>query len=147
MTVKNSINREIVLKASRDKVWDALTTAEALSQWFGTSATLNNLAVGEEIIFVWDDENLASRGVIETVEPKTRFAYSWENAKYDLSVPLALDNTTLVTFVLEDVEGGTRLILTETGFASLANAQKVYADNTSGWDAELADLKAYLGEA
>lgn len=51
---------------------------------------------------------------------------------------------TLVEFRLEETEEGTRVNLTESGFASLRPG--VYEDamreNTSGWDSELAELVA-----
>lgn len=41
---------------------------------------------------------------------------------------------------------GTRLQLVETGFAQVSEelARAAYKDNSEGWDAELADLVAYL---
>ena len=54
---------------------------------------------------------------------------------------------TLVSFVLEDANGGTRLTVTETGLAALPNAAEVFGENSSGWDTELAELKAFVEAA
>ena len=53
-------------------------------------------------------------------------------------------NSTVVRFVLTEIDGGTRLDLRETGFENLADPQTAHAENSGGWTAELDDLVAYL---
>ncbi|MCW8900618.1 MAG: SRPBCC domain-containing protein, partial [Gammaproteobacteria bacterium] len=61
--------------------------------------------------------------------------------------PFADVPKTLVSFVLEDANGGTRLTVTESGLAALPNAAQVLSENSSGWDSELAELKAFVEAA
>jgi hypothetical protein len=51
-----------------------------------------------------------------------------------------------VEFNLETVEEGTRLTLVESGFATLPDDayEHRFAENSSGWKAELRDLTSYL---
>ena len=45
-------------------------------------------------------------------------------------------------FELEEIEGGTRLLLVESGFASLPAESR--DENEAGWDEELGHLRNYL---
>jgi hypothetical protein len=63
------------------------------------------------------------------------FAYRWRPSKSDSA-------TTLVEFRLEEVPGGTRLHLVESGFAALLAESR--QDNEFGWDDELGQLREFL---
>ena len=56
---------------------------------------------------------------------------------------------TSVTFTLTPESGGTRLAVTESGFAAAAMEEKArgraYADNSEGWEMELDAARSYLG--
>jgi hypothetical protein len=52
-----------------------------------------------------------------------------------------------VDFTLDAVEGGTRLRMVESGFASLAHGARQRSDNVEGWTIELGDLAAHLDAA
>ena len=53
-------------------------------------------------------------------------------------------NSTVVRFDLTEIDGGTRLVLLETGFEELDDPQGAQADNVGGWKAELGELVEYL---
>jgi hypothetical protein len=75
--------------------------------------------------------------------PKTRFAYRWEDSQGDKSKALSDTPTTLVVFELADTEGGTRLTMIESGIAAMPNMAQIFAENSHGWDSELAELQAF----
>ena len=60
-----------------------------------------------------------------------------------------LEPQTTVTFTLEPIAGGTRLILSETGFdeISLPRRAKAHADNSQGWTEVLGWLQTYVEAA
>lgn len=140
----DKIERRMIFKASQQKVWDAITKPELINRWFGTRADFDKLEVGQEIIFAWAEYNHTCRAVIEEVSPISRFVYSWEHEEANFDIPLADMPRTRVSFVLEAVEGGTQLILTESGFASLPNPENRFRENSSGWNTELKELQAYV---
>jgi len=144
MTSKDTIERQVILNAPRETVWDAITKAELVSQWFGTDTKIPSLTIGQEIAFEWADYDHTSRAVIAEVEPMKRFAYRWEHGEADFSKPIVEETLTLVTFTLEDTDGGTLLTVVETGFASLPEGIGSYEENYSGWTHELKDLQEYL---
>jgi uncharacterized protein YndB with AHSA1/START domain len=144
MTKKDRIERQLILNAPRQKVWDAITKADLVSQWFGTATIIPSLAVGQEISFEWADYDHTSRAIIEEVDPMNTFAYRWEHGEVDFDKPIQEDVLTLVTFTLEDAGAGTLLTVVETGFVSLPEGVGSYEENSSGWTYELNELKEFL---
>jgi uncharacterized protein YndB with AHSA1/START domain len=93
------IRREIVLPATRDVVWDALTDEERLEDWFANDVELD-LRPGGGASFRWSNGEERHATVTE-VEPERRLAFDWE------------DEGT-VEFTLADDADGTRLVVVES---------------------------------
>lgn len=144
---QDKIERQMQLKASRDKVWDAITKPEMLTKWFFSTIDATSLNVGQEFRMGWPEYNASARAVVVEMTPKSRFAYRWEHSDGDESRPLSETPTTLVSFTLEEAEGGTRLTMVESGIAALPNAASVFSENSGGWDHELAELQAFAEAA
>ena len=117
MEIRDSIEREMTLKAPIEQVWDAITNPEKLSRWFGDHAEIDNLAEGEPIVFGWGDD--LSRGIIHTADRPNVFAFRWQSSRLGKSASFQEAYSTLVTFTLTSIPTGTHLHLIETGFASL----------------------------
>lgn len=139
--VPDSIERELILKHPVEKVWAALTTAEGLAGWFGSTAEID-LRPGGRVFLRWEEQDMDAEATVVTVEPPHRFAFRWPIN----GLPKEDPRRTLVEFTLAEIEEGTRLSLVETGFAQLEGEahQKAHGGNNEGWTAELADLVAYL---
>lgn len=117
MNLQDSIEREMILKADIDKVWDAITNPEKLSQWFGDKATIPLLSENEPITFGWGDD--ICKGIIQTVNQPTTFAFRWQSSRLGASAEFQEAFSTLVTFTLTAVPTGTHLHMIERGFANL----------------------------
>jgi uncharacterized protein YndB with AHSA1/START domain len=118
--LEDMIEREVLIEASREKVWQALT----------------------------DRVNLgAYRAVVKRAEQPDLLSY---RRARDTDAEPAEGNSTLVEFNLTEVFAGTLLRVVETGFASLhtteAEQAKAVQDNTGRWQSELAELKEYAEE-
>jgi uncharacterized protein YndB with AHSA1/START domain len=137
---RDTIEREMTFEAPIERVWQAITDPREVSEWFGVEAKID-LKPGGGIVFGWSEGRFLGR--VEEVAPPRRFAYRWCLAK-DIEVDLG--PTTLVTFTLEPTNGGTRLRLVESGFASLPEdiRDKHLIENTEGWAEELGELAKYL---
>ena len=107
------VTRELVLTAPREEVWEALTDPERLEEWFANDVELD-LETGEGL-FRWEDGE-ARRAVVEDAELERRLAIRWWDPEGEDP------GETLVTFTLEDVPEGTRLVVTETATASAPRA-------------------------
>jgi uncharacterized protein YndB with AHSA1/START domain len=93
------IEREIVFPASPAEVWEALTVPERLEEWFATEVELDAQPGGEGV-FRWGDGD-ERHAVVRVAEPEERLVLDWDDAGE-------------VVLELEEVEGGTRLHVTET---------------------------------
>lgn len=142
--IPDRIERERVLRHPVERVWAALTTAEGLSQWFGSVAEID-LRPGGRAYFRWEDLDDESVATITTVEPPHRLAFSWPMEGW----PEGEAPQTLVTLTLEPVAGGTRLRLVESGFAQAPDdvSRSAHEANSQGWTTELGDLESYLDAA
>jgi uncharacterized protein YndB with AHSA1/START domain len=83
----------------------------------------------------------ADTGVFETIDPPSRLVFRWWQAGTELKLR--------VEITLEEVPGGTRLVLVERGFRSFAEDRRaaIRAGNDEGWSTELEELRAYLEAA
>jgi uncharacterized protein YndB with AHSA1/START domain len=97
--VELHIERDVVLPAGADEVWEALTDPARLEEWFATEAELDPTPGGEGI-FRWGDGE-ERRAVVREAEPEERLVLDWEDGGE-------------VVLELEEVEGGTRLHVVET---------------------------------
>ena len=93
------IRREIVLPAPREDVWEALTDAERLAEWFANDVDID-LRPGGGASFRWSNGEERHATVTE-VDPERRLAFDW-------------DDEGTVELTLEEVEEGTRLLVRES---------------------------------
>jgi uncharacterized protein YndB with AHSA1/START domain len=141
VTFPDRIERTIELPQGPDQVWAALTTAEGLSGWFGTVAEID-LRPGADFDLHFEKEGGTANLRIAAVEPPRRFAYEWGL----VTLPPDDPRRTLVEFLLEATATGTRLTVTETGFAQVPDdlGEQAHKMNTQGWTIKLDELAAYL---
>ena len=106
------VEREVVLPAPADVVWQAITDAEELSGWFGADVELDPRP-GGAARFV-GDEGEVRRAVVETVEEERHLRFVWW-PEDGTAAPTSVD------FELWEADGGsTRLVVIEAPVASTA---------------------------
>ena len=71
------IRREIVLPAPREEVWDALTDAERLEEWFANDVSVD-LRPGGGASFGWSNGESRTATVTE-VDPERRLTFAWDD--------------------------------------------------------------------
>jgi uncharacterized protein YndB with AHSA1/START domain len=143
MGFPDRIERTMELAHPPAAVWAALTTAEGLSAWFGQEVTID-LRPGGKVWMKWDSGHVADMRV-ERVEEPSVFGYTW----HIYGLPEDDPRRTYVEFTLEPAGDGTRLTVTESGFAQLPDDLHTacYDGNTGGWASELGELASYLDAA
>lgn len=150
-TTTDRIEKEIVLRAPRSRVWRALTDSKEFGAWFRIEFQ-EPFRPGARVrgrITYPGYEHLTGEFVIEAMEPERRFAYRWHPAAIDPSVDYSKEPMTLVEFTLEDVEGGTRLRLVESGFDAIPIERRAdaFRSNEGGWAIQMTNIQAHLSEA
>jgi uncharacterized protein YndB with AHSA1/START domain len=93
------IHREIVLPATREDVWEALTDPERLEDWFANDVDLD-LRPGGGASFRWSNGEERHATVTE-VDHERRLTFDW-------------DDEGTVEFTLQDDVDGTLLVVEET---------------------------------
>ena len=143
MHESNEIKRKVLLNASRQRVWDALTDAEQFGSWFGIALKGKQFAQGRAIeapITYPGYEHVVWKAKIERLEPQARFSFSWHPYAVDKEVDYDTEAPTLVEFTLEDHGEGILLRVVESGFDGIPDArrrQKAYKKNSRGWDDQM----------
>jgi uncharacterized protein YndB with AHSA1/START domain len=143
------IERKILLKAPRARVWRALSNAEEFGSWFGVNLQGKAFAPGqrthgqiarpgyEYIVFeVW----------IERLEPQRLMSWRWHPAAVEKGVDYSSEPTTLVTFELQDAEGGTLLSVVESGFDNVPPDRRLgaFRMNSAGWDEQMQRIAKHV---
>lgn len=127
---------------TRERVWAALTSAEAIAAWWSDDVSLMPTAGGafrEE----WTDETgrkIVTSGFVSHYEPPEMLELSWADDDWS--------HTTHVSLILEPLsETKTLLRLEHRGWAGLPadRRQALIEQHAAGWHHHLRSLEAYLG--
>ena len=146
----DQIERETVINAPVERVWELITAAEHVGRWFGDAGAEIDLRPGGAMVLRWSEYG-TNRGRVVAVDPPTRFSYRWAPFKEPGGEEPVEGNSTLVEFTLQPEGDGTRLRVVESGFASLATSEEQratnHAGNSAGWRQELDELREYAQKA
>jgi uncharacterized protein YndB with AHSA1/START domain len=139
-----TVRRTIWIAAAIEKVWSAVTQPEHISLWLGQAA-FDGEGVGTRGTVSWPDRGPVPLR-IEAMEAPRMVSYRWSNDDALLAVPDAVDDghSTVFTFTLEPVSGGTQLTVVETGFETTSDPAANLDSHRAGWDFELDELVALL---
>jgi uncharacterized protein YndB with AHSA1/START domain len=142
------IEKQVVLRAPRSRVWRALTDAGEFGQWFGVKLE-SAFAAGARVrgrITIPGYEHVTLDVAVVRLDPERYFSWRWHPAAVEPGVDYSAEPTTLVEFHLEEVEGGTRLTVVESGFDGipLARRAKALLENEGGWAAQLGNIARHV---
>lgn len=150
----HTIERQVLLRAPRSRVWEALTDVKKFCEWFGVSAADGEFKPGAKVHMSAGEECGGDFDImVEQLQPQHLFTWRWHPGARDLSVDYEKESTTLVEFKLADAQvdgkGGTMLTIKESGFdnISLARRARVFGENTQGWDDQIKNLERYVKQA
>jgi uncharacterized protein YndB with AHSA1/START domain len=156
---QDRIQKHAVLRASRSRVWRAITDPNELGAWFGLrldgaftpGATVRGVIAPTTVDAEVAKEQRKHEGMkfemmVERVEPERLFAFRWpaypvENERERQNVP-----HTLVTFELEETAEGVLLSVTESGFDKVSPDRRAQAraSNEGGWTKQMELIQKYL---
>lgn len=134
-TLDLDIKQKVFIRAPREKVYDAFTTAEGMNGWFTRSASID-ARPGGAMRLQWVDWG-AERDINQTVHGRVVEAKRPERFVYQWGEP-GLEST--VEIVLEEREGGTLLRLREYGFHKIESL----VENAGGWGEALTLVKFWV---
>ena len=162
-TDTNRIEKKILLRAPRARVWRALTDAGEFGAWFGVHIVTGSFAAGRLVrgttkpTTVDDEiaakhkpyEGLPWEATIDRMEPERLFSFRWHPFAVDPNVDYSCEPTTLVVFELAEVDGGTMLTVSESGFEGipLERRAKAFTANDQGWGLVTGLIEKYVRKA
>ncbi len=149
--VSNQIEKSIQLHFPRHRVWRALTTAHEFGAWFGVKLE-GEFTAGQPIQGKFDNAKYAHitfEVIVDTIRPETLFSYHWRPFAMEPDVDYSAEPRTLVSFTLEDRDGGTLLTVIESGFDGIPAARraKAFEMDSQGWAAQMLRIEKYLQQA
>ena len=142
------IEKQIFLRAPRQRVWRALSDSTEFGTWFGMRfdgpfvpgkhlrGVLTPTQVNPEVGKMQKShEGLVFEITVEQMEPERLFSFRWHPFAIDRNVDYSTEPTTLIEFTLEDADGGILLKVSESGFdrIPLERRLKAFAANEQGW--------------
>jgi uncharacterized protein YndB with AHSA1/START domain len=157
--VPDRIQKKVTLRAPLNRVWRAISDAREFGTWFGV-AFEGPFAAGAQVkgkivptkvdaevaAMQKPHEGKAFDFTIDRIEPERLLSFRWHPFATDPGVDYSKEPATLVVFELEEVEGGTLLTITESGFdrIPLERRAKAFAANEGGWEHQTRLVEKYL---
>ena len=156
------IEKKILLRAPRQRVWRALADSTEFGTWFGMKfegpfvpgrsirGVVVTTKLNPEVAKLQKPyEGLEFEITIEQMEPERLFSLRWHPNAVERGVDYSAEPTTLVVFALEEVANGVMLTVTESGFDQipLARRAKAFTENEQGWGVAVKLLEEYVVRA
>jgi uncharacterized protein YndB with AHSA1/START domain len=151
-TSTDRIERKVLIKGTRARVWRSLGNAAEFGEWFGVDFKGKAFAEGKHIqgkITYPGYEHLTMDVLIERIVPEELLSWHWHPAAVDPKVDYSQEPTTLVVFELHEVDGGIMLKVVESGLDKIPIARRadVFRMNSSGWDEQMENIKKHVAKA
>jgi uncharacterized protein YndB with AHSA1/START domain len=156
---RDRIEKQAVLDAPQERVWQAISDAGKFGEWFGAEFDAG-FEPGRELtgrivptrvdreVAKMQEKHTGMRFAfrVESVDPPNRIVFGWHPYAVDPGVDYSGEPMTRVTFALAEVGEGTRVTLTETGFDGLPASRReaAYAANDGGWTHQLKLLEKFV---
>ena len=158
-TSTDRIEKSVLLRAPRERVWRAISDSKQFGKWFGVQFDgpfVAGASIVGKMVTTTVDAEVAKRQeaykghrfefVVDRIEPMLFFSFRWHPFAMDSSVDYSKEPSTLVAFVLEEVQDGTKLTVTESGFDQIPieRRAKAFVANEGGWAAQMKLIEKYL---
>ena len=119
------IERETLVEATPEEVWEALTDEDRLEEWLAPEVEIDPTEGGEISVRDGDQER---SGTVESVEEHERFAFTWSRPG---------EGESFVEFTIEGLPDGCRVTVVETPIDPTGMA-------AGGWGPRFARLRRAL---
>lgn len=116
MQTNHQSRYQAVIKASKEKVWEALTNPEMVRQYFFGSNQESDWKVGSPIVWtgVYEGTNYLDKGIVLEFLPYEKISYSYLSSWTRLEDKP--ENYLLVSYQLNSIAADTELIITQTNY-------------------------------
>lgn len=134
------ITHSVLVRAERERVYDALSTGEGLDSWFTVGSSVDRRP-GGAIHLRWQDWgadriNAEDHGTVLEVQRPDRFVFTWHPSGPNFETTVAFD------FIPD--ERGTIIRLHETGYPDTPAGRSGLISCATGWGEAMTLVKFYL---
>ena len=159
MSIPDRIEKTMVVAARLERVWRAISDAKEFGTWFGMEfdgpfvaghslrGRIMPTSVDAEIARAQEPyKGMVFIILVDRIEPMHLFSFRWHPSAVDIEVDYSGEPMTRVEFRLEEVEAGTKVTFTESGFhdVPLARRAEAFRNNDEGWTMQTMLLRKYL---
>jgi len=156
------IEKKLLLRAPRARVWRALADSTEFGAWFGMKfegpfapgTCVHGMIVPTTVDAEVGKAQKPYEGIrfdiaIDRMEPERLFSFRWHPGAVEPGIDYSVEPATLVAFELEQVAEGVMLTVTESGFdrIPLARRAKAFTANEAGWSMMMKLIEKYVGDA
>ncbi len=148
MTNTDRIEKKILIRAPKSRLWRALTNHQEFGTWFRAKLE-RGFAVGQPVtgkVTYPGYEHVTLSVTVERMDAEERFSFRWHPYAVDPKVDYSKEPTTLVEFRLEEAEEGTLLTVVESGFDRIPAARRdeAFRMNTGGWEIQMDNVRRHV---
>lgn len=148
--MKNEIEKQIDVKAPLSRVWRALTDYREFGQWFQVRLD-GPFVPGQACAGAMTYPGFEGKPftvMVKEIQPERLFSYTWHPYALDPDRDYDAEPQTLVVFRLQEIAGGTRLTVNESGFDSLPadRREEAFSMNEGGWEAQLQNVARHVAQ-
>jgi len=129
---------EVYIRATPERVWEAITNGELTKRWFHGTVLTGELSPGAAISYVGDDGSSAVDGEVIEVTRPSRFVHTW---KANWGPEFEGDRPSRVTWDITPMGATTLLRMTHDDFDG---ESPTYQSISRGWAPILSSLKSFL---
>jgi uncharacterized protein YndB with AHSA1/START domain len=144
------IERSVVINASRERVWRALSNAEEFGTWFGVNLAGQTFSPGRPArgpVTHKGYEHIIWEVTVERLEPPDLLSFRWHPYAIDPNADYSQEEPTLVTFTLKGAPGNaTLLTVVESGFDKVPPHRRLdaFRMNSSGWTEQMKNIVRHV---
>jgi uncharacterized protein YndB with AHSA1/START domain len=148
--MNDRIEKRIELKASVSRVWRALTDYREFGEWF--RVRLDGPFVPGQVargsVTYPGYEHVTWEVVVQVMEPEQLFSFTWHPYATDPGIDYSQEPSTLVEFRLQKIDGGTLLVLTESGFDQIPPGRRfeAFRRNDGGWAQQMKNIENHVAQ-
>jgi uncharacterized protein YndB with AHSA1/START domain len=112
----SDVEKEMLLPASPDEVWESLSDAEHLSEWFG--ADIDGRVEPGEVLTFTEPDGTERRAIVEFAEPGQRLVFRYLPYERTPDGRSRRRDSSRVAILVEPFDGQTIIRITETRVGS-----------------------------